>query len=144
MATWREYVDETTEAEIDLLVRAAVGAMSRRLDSHEDVRSCMVARTATGRVEVCEDKADDPDNALAARVFAHPDEYRAVAYLVDIRNEGEVHIGVEHSDGVAITVCGPYRDDAISGNRYFGSFYSEPAAPTIYRKPLALAPALAA
>lgn len=133
MATWREHVTSTTETEIDQLVRAAVDHVQRSLATFGSVRSAMVALAVDGSTEICEDDADDHRNVLATRVQVHPSQFRTVAYLVDERDQRELQIGVEHADGVAITVVGPYGVDRHTGRVVFQQFYSELAEPTLWK-----------
>lgn len=131
MTNWRDDIDPTTEAEIDHMVRAAVSAMQQRLLTGGRFDACVVARSSTGRITVCEDTPGEHVNPLAARVQADLGEYSAMAYLIDERDRAEIQIGVEHRAGLAITVIGPYQ--YLDGNkRVFDKFHSEPADATLW------------
>jgi hypothetical protein len=133
MANWREHVASTTETEIDQLVRAAVDQIQGSLASHGEVRPCMIALAVDGETEKCEDDETHRSNVLATRVQMQPSQYRAVAFLVDERDQREVQIGVEHADGVAITVIGPYGVDRRTRRVVFERFHSEMAEPTLWK-----------
>ncbi len=133
MANWREHVASTTETEIDELVRAAVDQIQRSLATHGSVRPCMIALSVDGDTEHCEDDEAHRSNVLATRVQMQPSQFRTVAFLVDERDQREVQIGVEHADGVAITVIGPYGVDRHTGRLVFQPFHSEMAEPTLWK-----------
>ena len=135
MAIWRESVNSTTEAEIDGLVRATVGHVHTSLATRGSIRSCMVATTHDGEIEICEDDIERNGNTLANRVQMRPGDYSAVAYVIDEPGQCEIQVGVEHCDGIAITVFGPYRTNQQSGAVSFREFRSEMAPPTMWKKP---------
>ncbi len=133
MANWREHVASTTETEIDQLVRAAVEQIQESLAVNGSVRPCMIALSVDGDTELCEDDATRRSNVLATRVQMQPSQFRTVAFLVDERDRHEVQIGVEHADGVAITVIGPYGIDQRTGRVVFQPFHSEMAESTLWK-----------
>jgi hypothetical protein len=133
MANWRDHVASTTETEIDQLVRAAVDQIQGSLAASGAVRPCMIALSVDGDTELCEDDATNRRNVLATRVQMQPSQFRTVAFMVDERDQNEVQIAVEHADGVAITVIGPYGVDRRTGQVVFQPFHSEMAEPILWK-----------